>query len=122
MLVNECQNTKPAAILGLVFEQIPAPHLPRTLRTLPLCRREPQPAHSALTFADSKPFFASDTRHSLGVNLKAFPPQQSGNPAVTIPRMLVAKLYYFFAHPALLQTLPALTIKTRSRQSQSPAS
>jgi len=81
---------KRAAILGLVLDEIPAPHLPRTLRTLTLRRREPQSAHSALTFADSKPFLASDPCHSLGVNLKALAPQQSGNPTITISWMLIA--------------------------------
>jgi hypothetical protein len=74
MLVDECEDAETAAILGLVFDEIPAPHLPRTLRTLPLRCREPQPAHTALAFADLKPFLASDPRHSLGVNLEALPP------------------------------------------------
>jgi hypothetical protein len=74
MLVDEWEDAETAAILGLVFDEIPAPHLPRTLRTLPLRCREPQPAHTALAFADLKPFLASDPRHSLGVNLEALPP------------------------------------------------
>ena len=73
MLVDECEDAETAPILGLVLDEIPAPHLPG-LRTLPLRRREPQPAHTALAFADFKPFLASDPRHSLGVNLEALPP------------------------------------------------
>ena len=109
MLVNQRQNAKAASILSLVFDKVPTPHLPEALRSLALCCRQAQPPHAALALADFKPFLTPKPGHSLGVDFKSIPAQQSRDPAVSIARMTPA-----------LHALPASPVKTAPRQTQCP--
>ena len=83
IVVEDRQNPEPAAVLGLVFDKVPTPDLPRPLGPGPLCGRGSYPLHASLLLAHLDAFLSPDASHPLRVDLKALTPQQRRDATVT---------------------------------------
>ena len=106
VFIDERQDAEVAPVLRLVCPEVPAPDLPGAFRLQPLSGRDPEALYPPLLLAHLETLLPPDPRDPHGVDLKAFPPQQRRDPAVSIPRMLPADFQHFFAHPPTLHPAP----------------
>ena len=95
ILVENRQNPEPAAVLGLVFDKVPTPDLPRPLGPGPLLGRGSCPLHASLLLAHLDAFLSPDTSHQLRVDLKTLTPQQRRDAPIAAARRFADRLTIF---------------------------
>ena len=122
ILVEDHQNPEPAAVLGLVFDKVSAPDLPRPLGPGPLCGRGSYPLHASLLLAHLDAFLSPDASHPLRVDLKTLTPQQRRDAPIAVARMLVAEFQHLLADTPALNARLCLAIQPGSGQTQRTAS
>ena len=84
ILIDQGQDPEGAAVLGLVFHEVPTPDMPWPLGLQPLCCGDSHSAGSLLTLADLETLLPPDPSHLLGVDLKAIPPKERRDPPVAV--------------------------------------
>ena len=122
ILVEDRQNPKPAAVLGLVFDKVPTPDLPRPLGPGPLRGRGSYSLHASLLLAHLNAFLSPDTSHPLRVDRKTITPQQRRDGPLAVARMLVAEFQHLLADAPALHARLCLAIQPGSGQTQCTAS
>ena len=106
ILIDQGQDPEAAAVLSLIFYEVPAPDMPSPFGLQALRCGDSHSAGSLLTLADLGTLFPSYPGHTLGIDLKAIPPKERRDPPITIRGMSQAHLDQLFADTTALHTLP----------------
>ena len=121
VLVDQRQDPEAAAVLSLIFYEVPAPDVPWPLGLQTLCCGDSYSTGPLLTLADLESLFPPNPSHLLGVDLEAISPKECCDPPITIPGMLQAQLDHLFTDTTTLNALPRRTVVTRAGESKSTA-